>query len=235
MDMDTTIILNGIESTGQVMLDVGANMGLSLMPYYVKGWRIIAFEPIPDNVNTIRRNLFINGVPDNRVALVAGAVTNTSGILQIYAPKGRTDNTALSKKGSTLNVGGAVDTFNVTAVEIDKYLDNAVSKMLRSRIMLVKIDTQGHELSVLKGMRRFLSNPPSKESLKGWSFVVIAEYHPGLQRASGHDPNEMLDFMRSLGYEVRCKMTDEEPIFSPNRPQCKDVIFSRGKPVKPEA
>ena len=57
-------------SSRHVMLDIGANQdqGLSLMPYYAKGWRIIAFEPIPDNVHTIRRNIFINGIRDDQVA-----------------------------------------------------------------------------------------------------------------------------------------------------------------------
>lgn len=82
-------------------------------------------------------------------------------------------------------------------------------------------------------MKKFLSNPPSKEDLGGWSFVVIAEYHRKLQQASGYGPNEMLDFMRNLGYEVRCNMADNEPILPPTFPGCADVIFSKGKPVKP--
>eukprot|EP00985_Skeletonema_marinoi_P031263 scaffold37352_cov153-Skeletonema_marinoi.AAC.1 len=220
---------------GYTMLDIGANMGLSLMPYYSKGWKVVAFEPIKDNINTLRRNLFINGITEDQVALVEGAVTNQSGILEIYAPRGRTDNTALSRKGSTLNVGGDVDVEKVTAIEIDTYINNAVSSDLRRNIMLVKIDTQGHELNVLQGMKSFLSAPPSNEDLGGWSFVVVAEYHVGLQKAAGHDPNEVLNFMRSLGYEVRCKLTDIDPILSPASPKCGDVIFSKGKPTKPES
>lgn len=221
-------------STKHVMLDIGANMGLSLMPYYAKGWKVIAFEPIPDNVRAIRRNIFINRIRDDQVALVAGAVTNqSSGVLEVYAPKGRTDNTAVSREGSTLNVGGTADVFNVTAVQIDDYIDNAVSADLRKNIMLVKIDTQGHELSVLQGMKKFLSNPPSTKDLGGWSFSVVAEYDVKLQAASGHGPNEMLDFMRNLGYEVRCQRMADTPIVSPNLPNCPDVIFTKGKPVKP--
>ncbi|KAK1744755.1 SAM-dependent methyltransferase [Skeletonema marinoi] len=216
---------------GYTMLDIGANMGLSLMPYYSKGWKVVAFEPIKDNINTLRRNLFINGITEDQVALVEGAVTNQSGILEIYAPRGRTDNTALSRKGSTLNVGGDVDVEKVTAIEIDTYINNAVSSDLRRNIMLVKIDTQGHELNVLQGMKSFLSAPPSNEDLGGWSFVVVAEYHVGLQKAAGHDPNEVLNFMRSLGYEVRCKLTDIDPILPPASPKCGDVIFSKGKPL----
>ena len=123
----------------------------------------------------------------------------------------------------------------VTAIEIDTYINNAVSSDLRRNIMLVKIDTQGHELNVLQGMKMFLSDPPSNEDLGGWSFVVVAEYDEKLQKAAGHDPNEVLNFMRNLGYEVRCKMTDIDPILPPASPECADVIFSRGKPTKPES
>ena len=116
---------------------------------------------------------------------------------------------------------------------MDDYIDNAVSTEFWNNIMLVKIDTQGHELSVLQGIERFLSNPPSKDNLGGWSFVVIAEYDINLQKASGHEPNEMIDFMRKLGYEVRCKMEDVEPILLPDFSKCGDVIFSKEKPLKP--
>ena len=159
-------------------------------------------------------------------------MTNHSGTVEIYSPKGRTDNTAISRKGSTLNVGGAVDVFDVAAIEIDKYIDNAISPNLRNNILLVKIDTQGHELSVLRGMKKFLSNPPSEDDLGGWSFVVIAEYDRRLQEASGHGPNEMLDFMRNLGYEVRCHVSENEPVLRPAIPLCRNVIFSKGKPVR---
>lgn len=219
----------------RVMLDIGANMGLSLFPYYTKRWKIIAFEPIPDNLNTIRRNIYLNGIQDNDIALVQGAVTNTSGTVQIYAPKGRADNSAMSKAASTRNVGGKADALTVPAIQIDAYLDSAVDPNLKKRIAFIKIDTQGHEMSVLQGMKRFLSNPPSTETLGGLSFIVQAEFDPKLQRASGNNPNDMLTFMRDLGYEVRCQFDDVQPIPPLNVPTCKDVIFSFGKPVKPTA
>lgn len=215
-----------------IMLDIGANMGKSLLPYSVRGWRVIAFEPIPANVRTIRRNLFINGITEDKVAIVEGAASNHSNSMEIYAPKGRTDNTAVSLKGATTNVRGEVDVFSIRGVEIDKYIDNAVSPNLGKHILLVKIDTQGHELSVFQGMKRFLENPPSTEDLGGWGFVVVAEYNPDLQKASGHEPHEMLDFMRNLGYEVRCNIEAEVPILPPEIPTCEDVIFSKGKPQK---
>lgn len=215
-------------------LDIGANQGLSIFPYYARGWRIIAFEPIPANVNTVRRNIFINGVSNETIALVEGAVTNETGTVKIYAPRGRADNTAISLKGSNLNVKkGSVDEVTVPAITVDNYLDNAVSPALKKNIHLVKIDTQGHELSVLQGMQKFLSDPPSVEDLGGWSFTVIAEYDRGLQEASGHGPEDMLNFMRGMGYDVRCGMDEDMPIVSPAQPNCPDVIFSKGKPVRP--
>jgi len=211
---------------GHIMIDIGANMGLSLFPYFAKGWKIIAFEPVLDNINTIRRNIFINGVREDQIALVHAAVSDTNGNITIYAPKGRTDNTAISKVSSTTNVGGKADAYEVPAVTIDSYLHGALEPRIRKMIALVKIDTQGHELNVLQGMEKFLSDPPTKEDLGGVTFSVIAEYAPNLQIASGHDPDEMLQFMRGLGYVVRCEYGGD-PIIHPNRPICADVIFTR--------
>lgn len=127
-------------------------------------------------------------------------------------------------------MNGEIDVLSITGIEIDKYIENAVSPKLGKQILFVKIDTQGHELSVLQGMKRFLLDPPSLEDLGGWSFIVFAEYYPNLQKAAGHGPNDMLDFMRDMGYEVRCSYDDDTPIVSPGIPTCSDVIFSKGKP-----
>jgi len=153
--------------------------------------------------------------------------------VKLYAPRGRTDNTAISLKGSNLNVENVVDELTVPAITLDNYLDNARSSALKKNIHLIKIDTQGHELSVLQGMQKFLSDSPSVENLGGWSFTIVAEYDKELQEASGHGPEDVLNFMRGIGYEVRCNMDDDLPIISPALPGCANVIFSRGKPVLP--
>jgi len=220
-------------SDNHIMLDIGANIGQTLFNYYARGWRVVAFEPVPENVNTIRRNIFINGVGSDRIALVNGVASNHSGAIEIYTPKGWSDSTSVSQEGVAAWKG--IDIHKVSAIEVDEYIDAAKSPHFRNKIMFVKIDTQGHELSVLQGMKKFLSDPPSTEDLGGWSFIVKAEYDADLQKKSGHGPNDMLDFMWGLGYEVRCEITDDKPIEKPNLPKCADVYFSKGKPVKPSA
>lgn len=81
------------------MLDIGANQGKALLPYYARCFCVIAFEPIPDNVRTIQRNLFINGIKEeDRVALVEGSVSNQSaGVMAIYTPQGRVSHPCLCK------------------------------------------------------------------------------------------------------------------------------------------
>lgn len=61
----------------------------------------------------------------------------------------KTDNTTLSLEGATASVKGAIDVLSITGIEIDKYIENVVSPKLGKQILFVKIDTQGHELSVL--------------------------------------------------------------------------------------
>ena len=191
-----------------IMLDIGANIGQTLFNYYSRGWRVVAFEPVPENVDTICRNIFINGVTSDRIALVGGAGSNFSRFVEIDTSRGWSDSTSISQKG----VAGwktKVDVHNVTTIAVDDYIDNAKSINFRNKIMFVKIDTQGHELSVLQGMKKFLSNPPTVEDLGGWSFIVKAEYSVKLQKDSGHRPNDMLDFMRGMGYEVRCIISED--------------------------
>lgn len=65
---------------GQVVYDIGANVGFyTLLASFLVGpqGKVIAFEPVPRNLEYIAKHLEINGA-DN-VAIVAAAVSDTSG------------------------------------------------------------------------------------------------------------------------------------------------------------
>lgn len=60
--------------------------------------------------------------------------------------------------------------------------------------VIVKIDTDGHELAVFEGMRQLCKR------VRDVSMLV--EFNPKCQRAGGNDPARQLERMHELGFEL---------------------------------
>ena len=59
----------GRPDTCGLVVDVGANIGLSVLPPASRGWRVLAIEPNPHNVRRLHLNLVLNGWGDDRVTV----------------------------------------------------------------------------------------------------------------------------------------------------------------------
>jgi FkbM family methyltransferase len=179
-----------------LVIDVGGNIGLKVLPVASRGYRVLVFEPIPKNIAQLRLNLWFNGWDTDHVGLVAGAASDESGEQTIQAPRGREDNSAMSgKKGATANVDtDIVDNYTIQTVALDDYFAGA-NKRLLDDVRFIKIDTQGHELEVLHGMKGLLSNGTR-------NFAVEVEVDKKLQEAAGHEPDAIEKFMVSHGWKV---------------------------------
>ena len=198
-----------------VKLDIGANIGLTTLPYASKGWKVIAFEPLEKNIQVLRANLWINGIKESDVTVVEAAVGDRGGVIPFFVPEGREDNSATIESVADLNVQtGNVKKILVPSITIDKYIMSA-NPELKQHIQLIKIDVQGHEINVLEGMRQFLQS--TERSVK-----VVLELDHKLQRQAGHEPREIIDFMYNLGYLAFCSTVLQE---YPKMPDCYDVTF----------
>jgi FkbM family methyltransferase len=61
-----------------VIVDVGANIGTTTVPFAQRGYRVVAIEPVPHTVQLLRMNLAANRVTD-RCIVVEQAVADRSG------------------------------------------------------------------------------------------------------------------------------------------------------------
>jgi FkbM family methyltransferase len=57
------------------LIDVGGHVGSSSLPFAQKGWRIVVFEPEPENRSQLEENL----QPYDNVTIVPKAVSNQTG------------------------------------------------------------------------------------------------------------------------------------------------------------
>ena len=130
-----------------IFIDVGANIGSQTVYALLSGAfsRAIAIEPDPHNFDILQRNLAINGLED-RVLAVRAAASATSGTLQLVH-HGKNYGAHSVEPSFIDNPAGAV---SVVGTTLDELLQQyGVTPV---QVGLVKIDVEGHELSVLQGM-----------------------------------------------------------------------------------
>ena len=141
--------------TVRVVFDVGANEGqtsraiLKTFP----GATVHAFEPVADTFETLRRTLGA----EPRIHLNRAAVSSTNGDVHIVAESQLSHIVPAA-------AAGAPGVESVSAVTLDTYCEQHAIE----HINILKTDTEGHDLDVLKGAGRLLS-----AGKVDWVFVEV--------------------------------------------------------------
>lgn len=124
--------------------DVGANIGsYSVLSAGVVGAQTTAIEPLPSTFENLKRNLKLNGL-NKRVHSWQGGLSNQSNTLMFTNDLDTANHVLANDENRTCT--------EVPVTTMDKLL-------WESPPAIIKIDVEGHELSVLKGAPRTLSNP----------------------------------------------------------------------------
>lgn len=139
-------LLSQFVSSGDWVIDVGANIGK-----YTKRFselvgasgRVIACEPVPRTFSLLAANVQLFGC--SNVTLVNVAVSNKTAVIGMSIPR---FSTGLANYYQA-RVADANAEFSVMTLPLDAFGFNA-------RIAMVKIDTEGHEAFVLRGMTDIL-------------------------------------------------------------------------------
>lgn len=174
---------------GQVILDIGGHAGyytLLFAKYAGRKGRVFAFEPNPDNHAILEKNVKRNGF-DN-VELRREVVSDTSGPIQLYLPhRENTGNGSLYASSDT-----AFGNIEVEAINPDRFFqDRGIEK-----IDLIKIDVEGHEENVLRGLTHYLSLPARACP------EVFVEVNKLTLRRAGKSPEQIFQLMESMGYSA---------------------------------
>jgi FkbM family methyltransferase len=172
---------------GMTVWDVGANIGLFAFAAGSAG-RVLAVEADEWLAELLRRSARTAPPAYARVEVLAAAVSDAPGTAELcIARRGRAGNHLSRVPGST-QTGGTREVLRVPAVTLDGLLDRFPPPDL------VKIDTEGAELLVLRGGERLLrefrpillcevvgENAPEVGALlRGHGYTLFdAEAHPG--------------------------------------------------------
>lgn len=137
---------------GQTIVDIGANIGDSVIYFAAKGAKnIIAFEPFRSSFYIMRKNININRI--NNVKLINNAVLDKTKIIKI--PNNGT-------YSSTVNSRGNTPTKVTTLKEITDNYDITDG--------ILKIDTEGAEYDIILSQ--------ANDTLRKYRQIMI-EYHYG--------------------------------------------------------
>jgi len=178
-------VLEGILASlhlGDLVFDVGANVGLySVLLAKAVGQQgcVVAFEPHSENFLHLHSNLALNAITN--VRLFQKALGDSSGWVRLYFSEDLLFCKLMRPRGTETSFQ------TVEVLEGDAVVAQECLGVPRA----VKIDVEGHEHAVLRGLRRTLSEPACQ--------LVACEVHPTLLPA-GIDPSHVMDLLRDLGF-----------------------------------
>jgi FkbM family methyltransferase len=175
---------------GDTFVDIGAHYGYySLVAADKVGdnGKVIAYEPVPENSAILKKNIAENAF--TKVIRIRHAAVADSNGKAVFNIPWASDNAGLFNHP----VAETIDTIEVKL----ETLDTAVGA---SRVDLIKIDTEGNEVGVLRGAIRTLKNNPDVK--------LLIELNPDCLRAGSSSVEELLDLIYELGFTIY--LVDEE-------------------------
>jgi len=181
-----TSIFCSLIKEGDIVVDAGASIG-----YYTllaakrvgKNGYVYAFEPYPPSFKRLMENIKLNNWKN--VHAYQLALSDSTKEEKFY----------VSKSGVVSGSSFALRRDSICITVKAKPLDD----IIKANIDLVKIDVEGAELEVLKGMEKTLAKGKAK---------IICEVHPKDISLLGYDISEITNLLRKHGYKIY--LIDEE-------------------------
>jgi FkbM family methyltransferase len=183
IELDIYAQLAGVSS---LVIDVGANIGLytCVGAAAMASGKVEAFEPVPANLEFLRRNVDANGVAD-RCVIVEEAVSDRSGSARLYLSNG-IGNHSLAAENA----------------ESDRYIDVAVTtideRFAGRKVDVLKVDVEGFDVHVLRG---------ALQTLRTQLPAVFVELLTGRLEHAGIAPSDLVELLVDVYDEIF--VTDE--------------------------
>jgi FkbM family methyltransferase len=185
---------------GDVALDVGAFVGAFALRAAAKGCGVIAFEPDPLNAMLLRTSIERNGW-EEYVSVIEAAADYVEGRSIMY------------DTGPFGYIGPTTDTSGVRTVAIDDILTRFTTYRTNNRATpkVIKIDVEGGELNVLRGMSNLLNSPLAP--------VVIWEGNTLTLRRAEINPMVVKRHLSEFGYTSDMLYGDKRVFVEVTEPQ----------------
>jgi FkbM family methyltransferase len=188
-DIEERELIKKIIKEGNTVVDVGANIGYHtiIMAKYVgtKG-QVYAFEPAPNNVKLLKKTMKLNNFEN--VQIIDKAVSDKPDKTFFYFSKGISAH-------SLVDFGYKNGGVNVDVVSLDDFFNNEI------KVDFIKIDAEGFDFKVMKGMKNILKNTNLK---------ILIEFFPDRLKKAGDSPKEFLLNLFENGFSVKDLKKDKK-------------------------
>lgn len=167
-------------TSGAVMLDIGAHFGSSAAPFSDYGWQIYCFEPDPAN----RKKLLERFEGRANIKIDPRAVSDrVEAEKPFYSSK---ESSGISGLLAFRDTHEVVDRVSVTTVA-DVIAEHGIR-----HVDFLKIDVEGYDFSVLKGVPWTDIQPA----------VIECEFEDGKTRQLGHTWQDICEYLVARGYTI---------------------------------
>ncbi len=177
---------------GGHILDIGANVGYTATVFSrVVGpeYKVFAFEPEQFNYEMLERSARARKTI-KRIVPIKSAVGDRDGTIELWENEHHHgDHRILTDQFRQIAPSsGAVET---PIMRVDTFV---AKQSVEFPVRFIKVDVQGYELPVCKGMERTLTVNP-----RG---ILALEYMPGAMRELGFQPEELINWLQQRNYKV---------------------------------
>jgi FkbM family methyltransferase len=176
-------LLEKIVRRGMTVVDIGANIGLhALSCASLVGCegRAYCFEPVPRLAKILEMNLVLNQLRD-RAVIEQVALTDQPGTAAFHFK-------AICGHSSLYDDGKEAQLLNVRTAPLDSMLPDGI------RVDLVKIDAEGAEPVILRGMSQTIARNPE--------IIIILEFAPPLLQRANCSPRNFLRELRAMKFDM---------------------------------
>lgn len=187
-----SLMLANAPSKPAVFLDIGANIGWFTLVMSVLGHRVIAIEPMDNNVKLLQASLRASQA-SQKVTVYRNGLSVQSQTCVLYSDNGNIGDghtvcgISSEKEAAALIPSG----YSIRQMINSTRLDALVSQ----DIDVMKIDVEGSELYAVQGGIRLFEQHRVRH--------IISEFNPHMMRGKKSDPYEYLKFFVARGYSIR--------------------------------
>ena len=187
-EKNSTRQIKNILKPGMKIVEVGANIG-----YYAlieakligKSGIVYAFEPSPNNFEFLKRNIALNKYKN--VEIYKKAIGPETGTSKFFVAN-RSNLSSLIKREDWASLYNDNNCIDVAVIKLDEFLKD-------KKVDLIRMDIEGYELEVLKGLKDTLSSYDAPQ-------YFFIEIHSELLHKQDYSAGGTIRYLENFGYSV---------------------------------
>lgn len=181
---ETNLVKKEIQKD-DIVLDIGAHIGYYTLLFAKlagPGGKIFAFEPDRGNYNLLKKNIKENGYQN--ITIERMAVSDENGTTKLFLSENDSGHNRIYY-GKYVSKNFDI----IKKINLDDYFKN---DSIAEKISFVKMDVEGSELGVLRGMKSILN--------KNNKLKILLEFSPSQMKEFGTEPSELLKLLKTYDF-----------------------------------